>query len=101
MAKATTRAAATSATKGAPEPLEGLFVRSLAPTFRRAGFEFTREGHGLLLADLSEEQIKAIETEPLLSVTYCEFPATAEADALLAEQAAEGAKDPASAEGEA
>lgn len=84
-----------------PKMLDAIFVRSLAPRFRRAGFEFTREGHGLLLADLSEEQLKAIESEPLLSVTHCEIPASTEDDALLAEQAAEGAKDPASAEAEA
>lgn len=85
----------------APQMLEGIFVRSLAPSFRRAGFEFTREGHGLLLADLSEEQLKAIESEPLLSVQYVEIPATAADDVLLAEQAGEGAKEPASEEGAA
>ncbi|MDT4839224.1 hypothetical protein FQZ97_730090 [compost metagenome] len=84
-----------------PKMLEGIFVRSLSPTFRRAGFEFTREGFGLLLADLSEAQLKAIEAEPLLSVQYCEIPASAGDDALLAEQAGEDAKQPASAEADA
>lgn len=76
------------AAKGAePELLAGIFVRSLPATFRRAGFTFTREGSGLLLADLSPQQLDAIEAEPLLSVTHAQFPATAEADAQLAELA--------------
>jgi hypothetical protein len=70
-----------------PELLDGIYVRSLPPTFRRAGFTFTREGCGLLLANLSQEQLDAIEAEPLLSVTQAQFPATAEADAKLAELA--------------
>lgn len=98
MAKAPIRAAAKPAAakavakkpaaKGAePELLDGIFVRSLPATFRRAGFTFTREGSGLLLADLSPQQLDAIEAEPLLSVTHAQFPATAEADAQLAELA--------------
>lgn len=83
-----------------PELLDGIFVRSLPATFRRAGFTFTREGVGLLLANLSPQQLDAIEAEPLLSVTHAQFPATAEADAQLAELAkaqaeaeGDGAKD--------
>ena len=82
------------------ELLDGFFVGSLPATFRRAGFTFTREGSGLLLADLSPQQLDAIEAEPLLSVTHAQFPATAEADAKLAELAqaqaeagGDGAKD--------
>jgi hypothetical protein len=87
----TTKATANKAARAAagsdePKLLDGIFVRSLAPRFRRAGFEFTREGYRLLLADLSEEQLKAIEVEPLLSVERIEIPATAADDALLAEQ---------------
>lgn len=98
MAKTTTPRSKSAA---APRTLDGIFVRSLTPTFRRAGLQFTSDGHGLLLDDLSEAQLTAIEDEPLLSVQHCEFPATTEDDAALAEQAAEGAKDPASAEGDA
>lgn len=89
--------------KGAPASLtrRGIFVRSLPSTFRRAGLQFTHDGHALLLEDLSEAQIEAIAEEPLLSVRPCEFPASAFDDAPLDEQAAEGAKDPASAEGDA
>ena len=111
MAKAPTKAAVKpaaakaavtkpAATGAAPELLDGIFVRSLAPSFRRAGFTFTREGVGLLLANLSPQQLDAIEGEPLLSVTPAQFPATEEADARLAELAkaqaeaeASGAKD--------
>lgn len=97
MAKAPTKAAAKPAAKPAAKKpaakgaelglLDGIFVRSLPDTFRRAGFTFTREGSGLLLADLSPQQLDAIEAEPLLSVTHAQFPATAEADAKLAELA--------------
>jgi len=76
-----------AAKAGEPKMLEGIFVRSLAPRFRRAGFEFTRKGYGLLVADLSKAQLKAIMNEPLLSVEHIEIPATVEDDALLAEQA--------------
>jgi hypothetical protein len=108
MAKARTKAAAKPAAAKAaaktpttgPELLDGIFVRSLPATFRRAGFTFTREGVGLLLADLSPQQLDAIEAEPLLSVTHAQFPATEEADAKLAELAkaqaeteGDGAKD--------
>lgn len=105
MARKTTNAAPKAAAKPAAKPstkpvaakilvvggeaglLEGIFVRSLPETFRRAGLTFTREGHGLLLENLTQEQLDAIEAEPLLSVTYAQFPATAEADAKLAELA--------------
>lgn len=79
------KAAPAAADSAEPKLLDGIFVRSLPPRFRRAGFEFTREGYGLLLADLSEEQLKAIEGEPLLSVERIEIPAAAADDALLAE----------------
>lgn len=98
MAKAPTKAAVKPSNKpraakivvvkdAGNELLDGIFVRSLPATFRRAGFTFTREGSGLLLADLSPQQLDAIEAEPLLSVTHAQFPATAEADAKLAELA--------------
>lgn len=103
MSKATTRAAAKPAAAKAAakkpaadaagaELLDGIFVRSLPPTFRRAGFTFTREGVGLLLANLSPQQLDAIEAEPLLSVTQAQFPATEEADSRLAELAKAQAK---------
>lgn len=70
-----------------PNMVDGIFVRSLPERFRRAGFDFNREGFGLILADLTKEQLKAIESEPMLSVQYVEIPATAADDAALADLA--------------
>lgn len=81
----------------ATQTRRGIFVRSLPPTFRRAGLQFTHAGHALPLDELSEAQVEAIVAEPLLSVRPCEFPACTE-DAT---PAGDGAKDPASAEGDA
>ncbi len=72
--------------------VEGIRVRSLPDTFRRAGIAFTREGIELALDDLSQEQLSAIEDEPLLSVQYVNI-AAAESDA--------GAKDSANTEDDA
>lgn len=99
--KAASPAKANSTTKGAQkgqgkakvedvlvvDTAPGIFVRSFNDTFRRAGLVFTSEGHGLLLSDLTEAQLKALEEEPMLSVQFCDFPATEEADAQLAELA--------------
>lgn len=70
--------------------LPGIFVRSFAPSFRRAGFTFTQEGFGLLIQDLSEAQLEAIRGEPLLHVQESEFPATEGEDARMGEQDADG-----------
>lgn len=72
-----------------PQMVDGIFVRSLPERFRRAGFDFNREGFGLILADLTKEQLKAIEGEPMLSVQRVEIPATAVDDAALAALAAD------------
>ncbi len=86
---ANTTTGSKKATKASTDPkmLDGIYVRSLPDVFRRAGHTFTREGHGLLVKDLTEEQLKAIREEPMLSVQECEIPATAEDDALLQQQA--------------
>lgn len=76
--------------------IDGIFVRSLLPSFRRAGFTFNQEGFGLQLSDLSTEQLAAIEGEPMLSVTHAQFPATETDDAKLAELAAAQARPDAS-----
>lgn len=77
------------------DTVPGIFVRSFGESFRRAGFAFTREGRGLLVDDLTEEQLKALVNEPMLNVQYCDFPATEEADKALVELA-DRAKDSAS-----
>lgn len=82
-AKPQNKPAAKSAAGKESTLLPGIYVRSLPEVFRRAGHVFTREGHGLLLDNLTEEQLKAIREEPMLSVQECEFPATAEDDELL------------------
>lgn len=106
MAKASTTKGATKpaaakkpvAKSGEPNMQDGIFVRSMPETFRRAGFTFTREGVGLALTALTQEQLKAIEEEPLLNVQYMEFPVTAEDDQVLGKQAEDSAKDLASTE---
>jgi hypothetical protein len=55
----------------AQEEVEAIFVRSLPPSFRRAGYRFTRAGHGLLLRNLTDEQYQAITSEPMLAVEHC------------------------------
>ena len=57
--------------EGEQEEVEAIFVRSLPPSFRRAGFRFTRDGHGLLLRNLTDEQYQAITSDPMLAVEHC------------------------------
>lgn len=97
MAKAPSKAPVKPAAKkssGEPKMIKGIYVRSFPATFRRAGFEFTSEGHGIALDLVSKEQLMAIENEPMLHVEHCEFPADAESDAALAAEAGD-AKQPA------
>ncbi|MCP8465196.1 hypothetical protein NK553_14685 [Pseudomonas sp. ZM23] len=60
--------------KDLPSAIEGIYVRSFPPTFRRAGFAFTSEGMGIALSAITAEQLKAIQDEPMLSVEFCDFP---------------------------
>ncbi len=69
------KAAFETAESVAGETVQGINVRSFTPTFRRAGVEFTSEGRDFRLDDLSEEQIEAIASEPMLSVRGIELPA--------------------------
>jgi hypothetical protein len=105
MAKASTRKPAAKPARAETGSdvamVPGIFVRSFPPTFRRAGFEFTAEGHGLPLTDLNDDQLKAIRDEPLLHVQDVEFPATDADDAALLDQLNEdggGAKDSANSD---
>ncbi|MCY1280302.1 hypothetical protein D9M70_290860 [compost metagenome] len=119
MARGNQRATAQPAAKpekktskgGEPNLLQGIFVRSFPEIFRRAGHTFTREGHGLLLRDLTEAQLAAIVAEPMLRIERAEFPATEADDELLQRQVDEpdpppppagsesGANDPANSGG--
>ncbi|MDN6856991.1 HI1506-related protein [Pseudomonas sp. CAN2814] len=80
MARATTTKAAKPAAKASQAPagdqktVDGIFVRSFPPTFRRAGFAFTSEGMGIALDAISAEQLQALQDEPMLSVEFCDFP---------------------------
>lgn len=56
------------------EEIEALFIRSVPESFRRAGYRFTREGHGIALDLLSDEQIEALVNDPNLVVEHCWFP---------------------------
>lgn len=87
MAKAPTKTAVKPAAKsaakkpaGAESTVKAIFVRSFPETFRRAGFVFTREGHGIALDLLSKEQLAAIEAEPMLHVEHCEIEADPQSD---------------------
>lgn len=53
--------------------IEGLWIRSLPATFRRAGHQFNRRGHGIALDALTPEQIEALEDEPNLVVERVTF----------------------------
>ncbi|HBO0784615.1 hypothetical protein KUC85_00930 [Pseudomonas aeruginosa] len=72
-AKPTARLARQAAGDEAQQSVEGIFVRSYPPTFRRAGFAFTSEGIGIALSALTEAQLRAIKEEPQLRVESCEF----------------------------
>lgn len=47
-------------------------IKSLTPSFRRAGIQFTAAGHRVDLAGLTNAQLEAIYSEPRLVVTLIE-----------------------------
>ena len=49
--------------------VEILFIKSRPKSFRRCGFRFDREGFGIALDGLTEEQIHILKNEPNLVVT--------------------------------
>ena len=68
------------------EEMPGVFVRTKRriKSRRRAGFRFNREGTGIALELLSEEQLKQLRDDPALEVEDCTFPlaeATSEPEA--------------------
>lgn len=49
--------------------VEGLWIEAIPEQgFRRLGYRFTREGTGIALSALTEEQIRVLESEPNLKV---------------------------------
>jgi len=71
MAKTTTNKAAPQRVAGAP--IKALKVISRRDSFRRAGFEFTGEAKTLPLDELTDDQVEALKTEPLLVVNEVEI----------------------------
>lgn len=68
------------------EEMPGVFVRTKRriKSRRRAGFRFNREGAGIALELLSEEQLQQLRDDPALEVEDCTFPlaeATSEPEA--------------------
>lgn len=60
------------------EEMPGVFVRTKRriKSRRRAGFRFNREGMGIALELLSEEQLQQLRDDPALEVEDCGFPLT-------------------------
>tara|TARA_B100002019_G_C21202070_1_gene564570 strand:+ start:196 stop:648 length:453 start_codon:yes stop_codon:yes gene_type:complete len=60
------------------EEMPGVFVRTKRriKSRRRAGFRFNREGVGIALELLSEEQLQQLRDDPALEVEDCTFPLT-------------------------
>lgn len=67
------------AKKGAAAMRDALFVRSIPASFRRCGFSFDRDGMGIALDLLNEEQLEILENDPDLVAERCQFPADEDA----------------------
>ncbi|HGM8267344.1 TPA: hypothetical protein ACKQI3_006009, partial [Pseudomonas aeruginosa] len=75
MDDASSTASETPATKpaSASDEVEGVFVRATVERRCRAGFCFDKEGQGFADGVLSDEQLEALESDPLLKVERCTF----------------------------
>ncbi|NMZ73398.1 hypothetical protein HBO32_09835 [Pseudomonas nitroreducens] len=58
------------------DEIQGLFVRSVPESFRRCGYRFTREGFGIALSALTDDEIDALCSDPNLVVEHCTFSDT-------------------------
>lgn len=67
-------APAAPAKKGEAKPRDGLFVKSVPVSIRRAGFRFDRDGMGIDLSLLTGEQLEILENDPDLVTERCQFP---------------------------
>lgn len=58
------------------EEMPGVFVRTKRriKSRRRAGHRFNREGTGIALELLSDEQLEQLRNDPALEVEFCTFP---------------------------
>lgn len=68
------------AAKGVGPADKGIQVVSRPPSFRRAGFVFTAEPTVIPLSELTEEQGRALISEPNLVCTPVDIPPPAEED---------------------
>lgn len=53
---------------------DGVFVKSKPVSIRRCGFRFDRDGYGIALDLLTDEQLEQLENDPDLIVERCQFP---------------------------
>ncbi|HEB0595719.1 hypothetical protein [Pseudomonas aeruginosa] len=65
--------APTAKPASASDEVEGVFVRATVERRCRAGFCFDKEGQGFADGVLSDEQLEALESDPLLKVERCTF----------------------------
>lgn len=72
------KAAPTKAAQVAKQSHERIAVRSIAPSFRRAGLQFSRAETVIDVRDLTHEQRHALESESRLIVRAVTSPGTAE-----------------------
>ncbi|MFU4518558.1 hypothetical protein ACM73F_27370 [Pseudomonas aeruginosa] len=72
----------TPATKpdSASDEVEGVFVRATVERRCRAGFCFDKEGQGFADGVLSDKQLEALESDPLLKVERCTFSGNQEGE---------------------
>lgn len=60
------------------DDVDGVWIRSVPESFRRCGYRFTREGLGIALSALTDEQVQALQDEPNLVVEFCTFSESGE-----------------------
>ncbi|MBN0063454.1 hypothetical protein JTL66_35160, partial [Pseudomonas aeruginosa] len=60
--------------------IEGVFIRATVERRCRAGFCFDKEGQGFAEGVLSDKQLEALESDPLLKVERCTFSGNQEGE---------------------
>lgn len=68
------KAAADKAAADKEKLKDGVFVRSVPESFRRCGYSFNRDGVGIALDLLTEDDLGILESEPNLIVERVQFP---------------------------
>ncbi|EMN8645530.1 TPA: hypothetical protein ACQQHD_004853 [Pseudomonas aeruginosa] len=62
------------------DEIEGVFIRATVERRCRAGFCFDKEGQGFAEGVLSDKQLEALESDPLLKVERCTFSGNQEGE---------------------